>query len=89
MMTANDNVAAFLEDCFQNELELPTGYNGTKIYKVYCQYIEVVNRKEGGRNTFLDRLTDAFKIQRQSGGERLYIFPHPLKPEWADRYNFA
>ena len=86
MMTANDNVAAFLEDCFQNELELPTGYNGTKIYKVYCQYIEVVNRKEGGRNTFLDRLTDAFKIQRQSGGERLYIFPHPLKPEWATRY---
>lgn len=89
MRTANDNVAAFLEDCFQNELELPTGYNGSKIYKVYCQYIDEVNRKEGGRNTFLDRLTDAFKIQRQSGGERLYKFPHPLKPEWADRYNYA
>lgn len=84
----SDSVTAFLEDCFNVEDEAPTQYKRAWIYEIFKLYCNENGRQVLSNRQFFGLLRQR-KFQEISGGDRPFVFPHPLKPEWADRYNFA
>ena len=84
----SDSVTAFLEDCFEVEVEAPTQYKRARIYEIFKLYCNENTRQTTSNRQFFGLLRQR-KFQEISGGDRPFVFPHPLKPEWADRYNFA
>lgn len=83
----SDSVTAFLEDCFNVEVEAPTQYKRRWIYEIFKQYCIDNGRQTMSNKQFFGLLRQR-KFQEINGGDRPFVFPHPLTPEWANRYNF-
>lgn len=83
----SDSFTAFCEDCFAVEVEAPTQYGRAKIYGIFKQYCIENGRQIMSNRQFFGLLRQR-KFQEIRGGDRPFVFPHPLTPEWADRYNF-
>lgn len=83
----SDSVTAFLEDCFNVEVEAPTQYRRRWIYEIFKQYCIDNGRQTMSNKQFFGLLRQR-KFQEINGGDRPFVFPHPLTPEWENRYNF-
>jgi putative DNA primase/helicase len=83
----SDSVTAFLEDCFNVEVEAPTQYKRRWIYEIFKQYCIDNGRQTMSNKQFFGLLRQR-KFQEINGGDRPFVFPHPLTPEWENRYNF-